>query len=86
MHDDLEGGSWRLRFGDEDAEYGGEVLLGNPPALIALQPAAGDLARLDGSIDPNRMTIWMSGTFYAVERAEIISRASAGTHEGGRTA
>jgi len=66
-HEEIEGGFWRCEFGGDDAPHGGSVVLGNPEALGGLED--GTLVRLEGAVDPDRITFFMAGTFYEVTHA-----------------
>jgi hypothetical protein len=69
--EEFEGGFWRLQFGTTDDPYGGEVVLGNPPALSGAH--AGALVRVEGRPEPDAMSIWMAGTLYDVASAHEVA-------------
>ena len=69
-HESIEGGFWTLQFGEDDAPYGGRVVLGNPPALAHARPGA--LVRVEGAPAPERMGFWMAGTIYDVTAVQEL--------------
>ena len=62
---DLEGGFWKLRFGDAGAAHGGAVVLGKPPELQGFE--AGQRVRVTGRVSPMQMSIFMAGTTYDLD-------------------